>query len=349
MGASFDAELALDRLEAELALELPGHLRAFAGAYAAGVATPPAPAVACRSTSLVAARAALDHPILAGRALALTRLLAPIAIEDDPRVIAAWSPPSASWDRYADLAAARDAAARARFGLGFIELVHRLHGAPESAESAGWPDPIAGWNEPPGDAIDAATLERTWRDLAGRFGARGTCRIVRSAARPRAFVVDRHEVVVVVGAIATPAARFAALHELGHAIAALVAGTLPRVVDEATAAYVARQLEVEAVLGRGWFSTLAEPARHRRRRLAAALDRIERGIEPGGDPLERPPWALWHDPGAQAAYVAAEHVADRWWATLGPDPDPAAFAGVLADERARVDGATTLRGSLDDL
>ena len=43
---------------------------------------------------------------------------------------------------------ARDAAARARFGMGSIELVHRLHGTHEPGVELDVPGPpIAGWNE----------------------------------------------------------------------------------------------------------------------------------------------------------------------------------------------------------
>jgi len=38
------------------------------------------------------------------------------------------------------------------------------------------------------------------------------------------------------------------------------------------------------------------------------------------DVVTAPPWALWHDPGAQAAYVAAEAVAERLRRDLGPNP-----------------------------
>jgi hypothetical protein len=335
-----EAELALDRLDAELAAELPAHLRAFARSYADGVASPPAPAAARRAGSLAIAHRALAHPVLADRALALLRLLAPIAIEDDPRV-ASVRAGERTWNAFDTLRAARDAAARDRFGLGHIDLVHRLHGAREPAGDAAWPEPIEGWLSP-WQPIAMPQIERAWRDLAATHGVRGRCQIVQAPeARPRAFVIDPEaEVTIVIGTLDTPAARFTALHELGHAVAALVAGALPRVVDEAAAAYVARLLEAEGVLDLAWFTPLAERARARRRKLAAALDAVERGG--GTRPIPCPPWALWHDPGVQAAYVDAELLADRWWAELGPAPAPGALAAALTAERARIDRTTAL-------
>ncbi|HEX4418794.1 MAG TPA: hypothetical protein VH165_12875, partial [Kofleriaceae bacterium] len=102
-------ELRLDRIEAELATELPPHVRSFARAYARGAAPPPAPDVLRRAVTLATARAALAHPVLADRGLALLRLAAPIAIEDDPGVVAARAA-APSWAGLAGLAAARDAA-----------------------------------------------------------------------------------------------------------------------------------------------------------------------------------------------------------------------------------------------
>src|SRR5690348_7615567 len=112
-------------MEAELAAELPGHLRAFARAHAAGAPSPPAPAAARRAPAL--ALRALAHAELADRGLALLRLAAPIAVEDDPAVARARAAP-ATWPALAALAAARDAASHARFGRRFVELMHALHG-----------------------------------------------------------------------------------------------------------------------------------------------------------------------------------------------------------------------------
>jgi hypothetical protein len=318
-------ELALDRVEAELVAELPAHLRAFARAHAAGAPVPPAPAAVRRAASVVLARraAAAELPELTERGLALLRLVAPSAIEDDPAVARARAAEPA-WPALAELAAARDAASRARFGRRFVELMRALGGA-GGAGGAGDPpvvvgplgalDPIDGWDAP-GHAIDRAEIEVVWRELAQRHGAQGRVEVIASdAGRPRAFVVEpgREVIVVVPAGVATPAARFAVLHELGHALGGLLApAALPRAVDEAVASYAARALEAPS---HPWYSPLAGAARARRTVIARLLDEIERALpalEAPPPPSPRAPWALWHDPGSQASYVAAEQIAEGW-------------------------------------
>jgi hypothetical protein len=100
---------------------------------------------------------------------------------------------------------------------------------------------------------------------------------------------------------------------------------LPRAVDEAAAAYAARAMESPE---HPWHSPLAAEARVRRTALAALLAAIERGAArpPAG---VKPPWALWHDPGAQASYVRAEQIAEAWAAA------PAAAGDALAQRIAR--------------
>ena len=248
------------------------------------------------------------------RGRALLRLVAPLAIADEPgvRAAAAIAP---CWAALAALATARDRAARARLGQGALAVMHALAGADDRAgDVPGRAPPIAGWTaaEPPPTAV-----HDVWDQLAATHAARGALAIVPSAiARPRAFVVrPGAEVVVVIPAVlGSPAARFAVLHELGHAVAALLAPVaLPRAVDEAVAAYVARALEADA-LPPGWASPLARAARARRTALAHALAAIERTLPalPVAPFTPAPPWALWHDPGAQASYVTAERIADRW-------------------------------------
>lgn len=385
-------EARLDRIEAELAAELPPHLRAFARAHARSSPVPPAPDVLRRPATLATARAALVHPVLADRGLALLRLAAPVAIEADPAVAAARSV-APTWAALSALAAARDAAATARFGRRAIDVLHRLHGSavdlasllggalvpavaspaavPNDAggaervdampaagaevrqgdgadaawagggETGALPPPVLGWFEPDGVAVDERAIARAWDELRARHGVGGALQLERAAAaRPRAFVVEpgREVVLAIPAQVATPAERFAVLHELGHAVAALaLPAGLPRVVDEAAAAYVARAIEHAAD---PWYSPLAGPARARRRRLAQVLDRIERALPamPAAPAVsERPPWALWHDPGAQAAYVAAEWLADAIDRALGASPPPGALAGALTAWSAPID------------
>ena len=306
-----EAELALDRIDAALATELPAHMRAFASAHARGAPPPPAPPVLQRPATLAMARQALAHPVLEDRALAILRLVVPIAIEDDPRVVVARAAAPA-WDALAALTAARDAAAHERLGESFVAAMHRLHGVTVAARDVAWPAAQHAWHAMAGDAPD---LDDAWRTLAEQHGAHGVFELRRSAARPRTFVVvpGRHVIVVVPEVLSSPAARFAVLHEFGHALVALLAPLgVSRVVDEAAAAYVARVMEDPAS---PWFSPLAAAARARRFQIATALDAIERGIS-SLRPTASPPWALWHDPAAQAAYVEAESVADRWHGPL---------------------------------
>ena len=281
-----DAELLLDRIDAELAAELPGYMRALARGE-----TPPAPASIARATRAVTA---LAHPILADRALDILRLAIPAALEVP-------QPTERTWETYATLMRDRDAACRARFGAPFLDTMHWLYGA-TGRHTADFPDPIEGWNSP-----DHAPF-----DLEAPEGVT----IVRGERARTFVVVPRREVIVVVPhAVTTPAARFAVMHEFGHAFVAMKVGLVPRVVDEAAASYLSRG---------------HEPARQRRIQLASALDAIERGAPPPAQ-LAKPPWALWHDPAAQAVYVEAEAIADRWLAEGTPLVD------AIVAERRRVD------------
>ena len=317
--------MALDRIEAQLAADLPPHMRAFATAYAAGVAPPAAPDLAGRASTVSVAKRALPHAELADRGVALLRLAAPLVIERDGAVAAARGV-TPSWAAYAALTAARDAVAQARFGRTARDVLMALHGAPEP-EVAEMPDGVDGWRHDDGIALD---IDGTWSALVARHGITGQLAIVRADVRPRAFVVvPGREVIAVIPARATsPATRFATLHELGHAVAnLLVAGTLPRVLDEAVASLIARDIETTVPI------TIV--ARARRTQLAAWLAMVERGDLAGDSVAPAPPWALWHDPAAQAAYVAAEALADR----LSTAPD---LRAALVDARAHIDRATAL-------
>lgn len=336
-------EVALELIEGELAVELPAHMRAFARAHADGRPPPPAPALLRRSSTIETARNACAHAILADRGLAMLRLVAPLVVEADPEVVAARGEP-ASWPGLSRLAAARDRIARATFGCTAIELAHRLSGVSSVRTLYAPGPPIDGW-QVPDVTLDQAAIQDAWTALAARTGVSGAVRIDRSAnAKPRAFVIEpKVEVIVVVpAAITTPAARFSVLHELGHAIVALsMRPGVPRVVDEAAAAYVARLAEPPSWLPPKWPSELAAAARSRRLALASMLDDIERRLPDLSDtPGSAPPWALWHDPGAQASYVEAEDMADRLRLELGPNPPPGQLVRALIAERDRIDQQT---------
>jgi len=322
-------ETELDMIEGELAVELPAHMRAFARAHAEGRPPPAAPTLLLLSATLQSARNALVHDVIADRGLALMRLVAPLVIESNPivRALRAGTP---TWAGLQRLAAARDDVAQARFGVRSLSLLHRLHGCEEAVprEPVSLGPAVEGWNERD-VAVDASGIADVWQLISARLGVTGTVRVDRSAAHhvgahPRAFVVEpRREVIVVVPhAVDSPAARFAVLHELGHAFLALaLPAGLPRVVDEAAAAYVARLAEPPSWLPPRWTSPLAAAARTRRLAIATMLAEIERRLPDLDDvPGTAPPWALWHDPGAQAAYVEAEAIADRVAAGCGPNP-----------------------------
>jgi hypothetical protein len=346
---ALQAELALDLVTGELAVELPAHVRAFARAHAGGRPPPAAPLVARLTSTLVTARDACIHDELRDRGLAVLRLVVPLVIEDDPAVAAARRAP-VSWPGLVALARARDAATQARFQMTTVAMLHRLHGCVGEPAELPWPKPpIPGWTARDTPCDDAAIAD-VWQAVAARLGVTGTVRVDRGAAdtRPRAFVVEpRREIIVVVpGCVDTPAARFAVLHELGHAAAGLaLPGGLPRVVDEAAAGYVARLAETASFLPPRWHEPLAAAARARRVRVAAALDRVERALPAESDAAAiaawpQPPWSLWHDPAAQAAYVAADAVAERIHHTLGPSPPRGQFVRALAAERDRVERET---------
>jgi len=295
----------LDLLEQELAAELPGHMRAFARAHAEGRTPPPAPLIARLSSSLDTALAALPNERLADRAVALLRLLVPLAIESDPAVTAVRAQP-ATWDGLSALTAARNSVSRERFGMDAIALIHRLHGTPDPVVEIDVPGPlIAGWMDR-GAAVDAVAIDDVWHAIATRFGLAGSVRIDRSAtASPRTFVIEplREVIVVVPQVIDSPLTRYTVLHELGHAAIALVQPPgIPRVLDEAAASYIASLPALPQLPGR------------------------------------IPPPALWTDPGAQASYVAAEAIAERLRKELGVNPPRGQFARALTAERDRIDG-----------
>lgn len=338
-------ETELDRVEGELAVELPSHMRAFARAHAEDRPPPPAPSITLRSSTLTTARNAFAHEVLADRGLALLRLIVPLAIEGDPAVAAARAEPP-SWPGLQRLAAARDAVAVAKFGRRAIELLHLLHGAGRPGAGGTLGPAIDGW-QTRDHAVDHGAILDTWQVIAARFGVTGNVRIDRSAkAQPRTFVVEpkREVIVVVPNTIDTPATRFAVLHELGHAVVALaMTPGVPRAVDEAAASYVARLAEPPSWLPPRWASELAVAARARRLAIAHMLYAVERALPELGDvPCATPPWALWHDPGAQAAYVAAEAIADAMRAELGPSPPRGQVLRALVAERDRIDARTQL-------
>ncbi|MCX5745876.1 MAG: hypothetical protein NT062_25650, partial [Proteobacteria bacterium] len=114
MRDAFAVELAVVRIDAELARELPAHVRAYARAYLAGTTAPSAPPILTRPATLAMARDADRRDLL--------RLVVPLAVERDPRVSAIRGG-DVTWERYGRLVGARDVAA----GGSFCEVMHALH------------------------------------------------------------------------------------------------------------------------------------------------------------------------------------------------------------------------------
>jgi hypothetical protein len=332
-----DIELVLDRIAGQLDGELRLHMQAFAHAYAAGTPLPPAPDLAGRASTAAVARRALAFSTLKPRAIGLLRLVAPILIERDAGVAAARAG-APTWAGLRAVAEARDAVANARFKRSAIDVLHRLGGAAETFESTTQlPAAIAGWTEID-HVLEDRAVDDAWRFLGGYAGLE----IVRSdMARPRFFAVEpgASGIAVIPRAIDTPAKRFAVLHELGHAVLTLsTKQSWPRAIDEAGASYVARLIEAPDLIPGRWYSPLAAAARARRTQIARVLDTVERRIhEPGDPPFAKPPWALWHDPAAQAAYVRAEAICDDVWTRLGPPRAGGQIADALAPIAVQID------------
>ena len=329
---ALDAELALDRLEARLAAELPAHIAASAHAYADNTPSPAAIEIARRDVSAVLAARWFDE--LRARCTRVLRVIAPIVIESAPRVVAARAL-ERTWANWRTLAVAREDESQRAFGVSYRALVHALAGVSRQkgelnseereAVSEEWTRDTREGDGPLQDDVADADIRAVWSTMT-QGETVGALSIVRSAsAHPRTFVVERgvRAIIVVPERIDTSAARFAVLHELGHALLWLAPISRehewPRAIDEAAASYVARLMELDGANGANdvtsakagihrWGSAQATAARKRRLAIARVLDAIEGGAERGA--IERPPWALWNDPHAQAAYVTAEQVAD---------------------------------------
>jgi hypothetical protein len=287
---SLDLELALDRIEAALANELPAHVAAFARAYAANEPTPPAPAILTDPATLAVAGRARHDP----RGRRLYRQCALLSIEASIVL-----PRARTWPALAALVRARDDAARRRWGRPFLELAHDVFDATPSAPPAavGRLDPV------PAPPLAIPTLRALWSRLTDRPAPE----LILSTARSRTFVVRPGHAIVVIRAEPTVAAWSNAVHELGHALAP---PDLSRTRDEAFAIATARRLESDLAPDPAFAAAVAR-LHARQHELAAALAEVEASLY-RGDPVPTegtPAWALVHDPGAQAAYAVAHLLA----------------------------------------
>lgn len=274
----------------------------------------------------------LEAAGLRARARRVLQRWAPAWIDQAPVVAAArLAPPS--WTAYRKLRAAQDVLASQLFDVSWIEIL-RWHGGVPAGEL---PAPAAIPAMAPGWLVGSLPLPwREWIDAFERSvlpelfaaspvaGSR-TIEIEFSAGRPRTLVAGGRISIGLRDQRDMPRAWFHLLHELGHAVAAILApaGGMPRVVDEAVASWLARHLEepdsAPALPIHAYAPALHAGERVRRDAVATALAHLETHAH-GGDEREAPaaegaglPWALWHDGGAQPAYLHAEQIATRWW------------------------------------
>ncbi len=332
----FALELELDRLLAALAGEEP--LR-WTAARRQGIAK------------------AFASATWRGRALAIVQAQLPAWIEQSPAVAAArLAPPS--WPAYRRLRAAQEAMASLGFAAEWSALLRWHSGAPIAPLPAprGLPAMHAQWivgEAPlPWRAAAFAFEQHARAQLSGLGFAAAPLDVRFAAARPRTRVTAHRLELSLRDDRDTPRAWFQLFHELGHALAAWLSPSwLPRAVDEAVAAWLARHLEEPASLpavAAHAFGALHGEERLRRTAVAIALAHLE-----AGDLAERDeaatapspttatatatatvPWALWHDGGAQVAYLHAEALAARWWEAGLRLGDLSSLARAVAAARA---------------
>ncbi|MBP6632928.1 MAG: hypothetical protein KA297_26145 [Kofleriaceae bacterium] len=343
-------DLALTRIDGVVPRELGQHLEAAARAHADDRPPPPPPSslltVSTWRTARAASRLRADSPearALAQRGRDLAAQAARAWIDQDPAV-AALVRATPSWDGLTALAAARTAAAIRAGERGFLDLVHELDGSAAAAPQgdqdgvAALPPAPEGWRaaglaEPTTPRVLAA-----WQALAAGLPPPRVW--WSSSARPsRCYPCPAGPIVVLAasnGARAGTPGRWATvLHELGHAWAAMTSPGCDRTDDEAMAMWWSDRLAdpalstVLATPDPEALAALAMTRPRRRRALAAQLVGFEAalyaGARPGPPPAlasRAPPWALWFEGGAQAAYHEAE-VRAAAWAALRTPPRPA--------------------------
>jgi len=192
---------------------------------------------------------------------------------------------------------------------GFLTLMQQAHGgvtaAPPPSAASGAATLRAVW-QASHEAVTPARIVAQWQRYAHQYGLqadavsfefeapRGCCRVVAPG----------YAVQLALPGGDSAAAWHDCLHEMGHAIVALLTSSdVPRAVDEAVAEVFAADLERDCPA----LAAAAADARARRLLIAQRLA----WAETTGIPMAQPhvPWALWHDPGVQTAYVAAHRYA----------------------------------------
>ncbi len=231
-----------------------------------------------------------------------------------------WQGDAPTWGDWRARLAALDAAVPPSF-VAAMRIAHGAsdsHVAPSSTDAATVAQ-RALWLAPR-SPMTAASVATVWLLLAKRY------EISEAVARAVTFRFDAAHGqcnVVVPGRVIevwlrsgpSAGAWHDCLHELGHALVALCcAHDVPRAVDEAAADIIAAQLVSAASAHEPWplagFADLVHVAQHMRHHRDGITQRLA-AAEVTGQPTATtaPPWALWHDPGAQAAYVAAGQLA----------------------------------------
>ncbi len=262
---------------------------------------------------------AFETESLRPRALAVLQGHAPAWIAQAPQIMALRLQ-RPSWPLYRRLRSIQEVLAEHFFGTSWGALLGWCGGAP----SVGLPPPapIPGM-DPAWSAATATPLP--WQPavaaIVAAFPEISEIALRFAAERPRAWRDGGRVVITLRDDRDTPRAWFQLLHELGHAITlALHPEVLPRAVDEAVASYLARHLERPGSLplpAHAFASALHRHERRRRAAVAAALGHIEAAIsveaQDASSDSRTLPWALWHDAGAQPAYLHAEAVAEQWW------------------------------------
>jgi hypothetical protein len=162
--------------------------------------------------------------------------------------------------------------------------------------------------------MEQRVIESCWRAIAQQFEC---CNAgVRFALGPepgRCTMIDSSHIIVNLQVGDDGVAWCNAFHEFGHAVAAcVVQRELPRAVDEAVAEVFAATLlrDASGVAALHSLAPAAAAMQQRRRGIAATLAAAEQLRSPLN--MDHVPWALWHQPGYQAAYLAAHDLAAPW-------------------------------------
>lgn len=340
--SEFELEMALDRDEGRWHGDLRSYLRAAAHAHHHGQAAPIAPSSLVALSTWRLAQRALACPLspngarIVGRGRRLGSLVIRPLIDREPAVASLVRQPR-SWHGLAALARRRNEAAERLANRGYLALVCDLDGTAPVAPVSPSPQPTqrGTWRKEVLPALTPHTLAAMWSDVAGD---EATPEVLSApSGRPASSYPQGDDAIVVVPLGGRTLESWAvALHELGHAWAARHVPTATRVCDEAIAMWWSFRLAdpqfVQRVCGadaRGSMTTaeaiaLAARAYHEAMHTTARwFAGVEASLYGGSGEAQRvagteeaatapPPWALWFEGGAQAAYANAARCTSEW-------------------------------------